>query len=271
MKRMNDSMTDRQGARLKQGPLLAVVFLAVTFALTWAAFLPLILRRTHAESTAGILLLVLGIGAPSITALVLVALSAGREGVRELWRGGTRWRVGVRWYAAVLIIPGLAWGAASAVAAAVGAEAPPVNPLIPALVSGLLAGMLEEFGWSGLAFPALQARYGFLRAGVAMGCIVAVWHLPFFFTPGTTQSRSSFLVFLLTLIPARIIFGWIYNGSGGSILLTVLLHASGNAWSEVLGQGPAVADAAGLTVMLVFWVVAIGVLLKHRTPASRQA
>lgn len=131
--------------------------------------------------------------------------------------------------------------------------------------------MLEEFGWSGLAFPALQARYGFLRAGVAMGCVVAVWHLPFFFTPGTTQSRSSFRVFLLTLIPARIIFGWIYNGSGGSILLTVLLHASGNAWSEVLGQGPAVADAAGLTVMLVFWVVAIGVLLKNRTPAPRQA
>lgn len=64
--------------------------------------------------------------------------------------------------------------------------------------------MLEEFGWSGLAFPALQARYGFLRAGAAMGCIVAVWHLPFFFTPGTTQSRSSFLVFLLTVVPARI-------------------------------------------------------------------
>jgi hypothetical protein len=49
------------------------------------------------------------------------------------------------------------------------------------------------------------------------------------------------------------------------------VHASGNAWSEVLGQGPAVADAAGLTVMLVWWVVAIGVLLKHRTPAARQA
>jgi uncharacterized protein len=268
---MNDSMTDRLSARLKKSPLLVVVFLAVTFALTWLAFLPLILRRTHPQSTTGTLLLVLGIGAPSITAFVLTALSAGREGVRELWRGGTRWRVGARWYAAVLIIPGLAWGAAWAVAAAVEAEPPPVNPLLPALISGLLAGMLEEFGWSGLAFPALQARYGFLRAGVAVGCIVAVWHLPFFFTPGTTQSRSSFLVFLLTLIPARIIFGWIYNGSGGSILLTVLLHASGNAWSEVLGQGPAVADAAGLTVMLVFWAVAVGVLLKNRTPAPRQA
>jgi membrane protease YdiL (CAAX protease family) len=268
---MQVSMTDRQGARLTRAPLLVAVFVAVTFAVTWLAFVPLILRRTDPQSATGTLLLVLGIGAPSITAFVLAALTTGREGIRGLWRGGTRWRVGARWYAAVLVIPGLAWGAALAVAAALGAEPPAFSPLVPALVSGLLAGMLEEFGWSGLAFPALQARYGFLRAGVAVGCIVAVWHLPFFLTPGTTQSRSSFLVFLLTLIPARIIFGWIYNGSGGSILLTVLFHASGNAWSEVLGQGPAVADAAGLTVMLVFWVVAIGVLRKSRRPAPAQA
>jgi hypothetical protein len=106
------------------------------------------------------------------------------DGVQGLWRGGTRWRVGARWYAAVLVVPGLAWGAASAVAAALGAEPPAFNPLVPALISGLLAAMLEEFGWSGLAFPTLQARYGFVRAGVAVGCIVAVWHLPFFLTPG---------------------------------------------------------------------------------------
>jgi membrane protease YdiL (CAAX protease family) len=223
---MQVSMTDRQGARLTRAPLLVAVFLAVTFALTWLAFLPLILRRTDPQSATGTLLL-LGIGAPSVTAFVLAALSASRDGVQGLWRGGTRWRVGAWWYAAVLVIPGLAWGAAWAVAAALGAEPPAFNPLVPALISGLLAGMLDEFGWSGLAFPALQARYGFLRAGVAVGCIVAVWHLPFFLTPGTTQSRSSFLVFLLTLIPARIIFGWISNGSGGSILLTVLFHASG--------------------------------------------
>jgi membrane protease YdiL (CAAX protease family) len=170
-----------------------------------------------------------------------------------------------------LIIPGLASGAAWAVAAGLGAETPAFNPLVPAVISGLLAGILEEFGWSGLAFPALQARYGFVRAGVAMGVIVAFWHLPFFFTPGTTQSASSFLVFLLTLIAARIIFGWIYNGSGGSILLTVLLHASGDAWPEALGRGPAVADAAGLTETLVYWLVAVGVLLTHRGPAPEQA
>jgi membrane protease YdiL (CAAX protease family) len=263
-------MTNWQSARLKKAPLL-VVFLVVTFALTWLAFLPLILGRTGRESTAGALLLLFGIGAPTVTAFVLAALSAGRQGVRGLWRGGTRWRVGIAWYAAVLVIPSVASGAAWAVAAGLGGEPPRFSPLIPAVISGLLAGILEEFGWSGLAFPAFQARYGFLPAGVAMGVIVACWHLPFFFTPGTTQSQSSFPLFLLTLIAARIIFGWIYNGAGGSILLMVLLHASGNTWSETLGRGPAVADAAGLTETLVYWAVAVGVLLKHRGPAPEHA
>ena len=45
------------------------------------------------------------------------------------------------------------------------------------LIFGLLAGLLEEFGWSVFAFPALQARFGLLGAGAAVGVIMAVWHL----------------------------------------------------------------------------------------------
>jgi hypothetical protein len=37
-----------------------------------------------------------------------------------------------------------------------GLIAPSIGPWVPALTSGLLAGFLEEFGWSGFAFPRLQ-------------------------------------------------------------------------------------------------------------------
>jgi hypothetical protein len=128
-------------------------------------------------------------------------------------------------------IPGLAYGGSWAMGVATGVS-PVFNPLIPALISGLLAGLLEEFGWTGLAFPALQARFGFLRAGATVGVIIAVWHLPFFLLPGTTQNASSFVMFLAILVPARIVFGWVYNGSGGSVLLAILLHAR-----ERMGRG----------------------------------
>ena len=249
------------------------LFFGITFALTWAAFLPLVLRVLSPQEGWGALLQALGIFAPTGTAFVLTALAAGRHGVRRLWWQGLRWRVGAGWYAFVLLGPGLAVGAALAVTAALGDQAPAVrlsvDAAVAAVVSGLLAGTFEEFGWSGFAFPTLQARSGFVRAGVAMGVAVALWHLPFFFAPGTTQSSSSFVFFLLQLLPARLLFGWIYNGTGGSVLLTILFHGSWNAWGELLGPGPMVADPYGLTQTALLLAAAVAVLLMARWAVPR--
>lgn len=261
-------VTETPSAQVPTSSRLALFFV-ITFALTWVMFLPFILRVLRWGSDEAQLLQALGIAAPTMTAFVLTALATGRDGVRRLWRQGTRWRVGARWYVFVLALPAIAVGAALAVAA-LGGHAPPVSlsveVVVAAVVVGLLAGLFEEFGWSGFAFPALQARYGALWAGVAMGVAVALWHLPFFFVPGTTQASTSFLIFLLGLIPARFLFGWLYIGTGGSVLLTILFHASGNAWSEILPVGPGAADTVGT---VVFWVAAVAVLLVTRRPAPR--
>jgi uncharacterized protein len=246
------------------------VFLVATLATTWLAFLPMIMGLVERTSAAGWSLLLVGVGAPSMTAFVLSAVFDGRAGVRRLGRAGTRWRVNPGWYLAILVIPGLASGGSWAVGVATGVSTV-FNPLVPALISGLLAGLLEEFGWSGFAFPALQARFGFLRAGVGVGVIMAVWHLPFFLLPGTTQHAASFVMLLVTLIAARVVYGWVYSGSGGSVLLVILLHASGNTWAEVLSQGPAVtaASAAGWTETAVFTVAALVAVWITRRRASR--
>lgn len=247
-----------------------VVFLVVTLTTTWLAFLPVIMGLVERTSVAGWSLLVLGAGAPSITAFVLSAAQDGRAGVRRLLRAGTRWRVNIGWYLAILAIPGLAYGGSWAVGSVTGVSTV-FNPLVPALISGLLAGVLEEFGWSGFVFPALQARFGFLRTGAAVGVIVGAWHLPFFLLPGTTQNAASFAMFLVILVVVRIVFGWVYNGSGGSVLLAILLHASGNTWSEVLSQGPAAttASAEGWTEIGVFAVAALVAVWITRRRASR--
>jgi membrane protease YdiL (CAAX protease family) len=247
-----------------------VVFLGVTLTTTWLAFLPIIIGFVERTSVAGWSLLVLGAGAPSITAFALSAACDGWAGVRRLARAGTRWRVNIGWYLAILAIPGLASGGSWAVGAATGVSTA-FNPLVPALISGLLAGLLEEFGWSGLVFPALQARFGFLGAGAAVGVIVAVWHLPFFLLPGTTQNASSFVMFLVILVAVRIVYGWVYNGSGGSVLLAILLHASGNTWSEVLHQPPAAttASAAAWTQTGVFAITALVAVWTSRRRATR--
>ena len=257
-----------------QRPGAVVAFLATAIGLSWLAFLPLIVGVVSPESTMGTVLLPLvGIGSPTIAAVVVVTLVSGREGLLALWRGGTRWRVGVRWYAIVALLPALAYLTSGAAMGGPDDPVPGLEGWIGAVISGLLVGALEEFGWSGFAFPALQSRYGFLWAGVAMGLIVAVWHLPLFLTPGQPQTRFGFAPFLLSLIPVRILFGWIYNSTQASILLCVLLHASGNAWSVILNAPAPQFNTAWAAGTAVFLLAAALVLLTRagrrvETPAG---
>jgi uncharacterized protein len=269
-------MTSSTEAAVRR-PVALAAFLVVAFGLSWIALLPLIVGAVGPTSTAGTVFLPLvAIGSPGIAAFVVVGLFAGRAGVSALLRAGGRWRVRIRWYAVVVLLPLLAY--ALAVAAQVGstgelpALGPPVEVWIAAIVSGLLAGMLEEFGWSGIAFPALLARFGLLLAGTATGVIVALWHLPLFLIPSQPQSTFSFVPFLITLTVVRILFGWVYLGAGGSVLLCVLFHASGNAWSEVLPVPRPDFTVAWMVETAVFAIAAIAVLAwwRHRRPTGRR-
>jgi hypothetical protein len=67
---MNEVLFDRHDAKLVGLPRL-VVFLIATFTVTWLAFLPMILGGAGRGSVLGNLLLLLGIGAPSITDAVV--------------------------------------------------------------------------------------------------------------------------------------------------------------------------------------------------------
>jgi uncharacterized protein len=250
-----------------------LLFLGITFAVTWACFLPFVLGRLHWGAGEGQLLRVLAIGAPSLTAFVLTALAAGRAGVRGLWRQGTRWRVGPGWYAFVLLGPGLAIGAGLAVTAALRGQVAPVSlsieVVLAAVISGLLAGALEEFGWSGFAFPGLQARFGLFAAGAMVGAFLAVWHLPLFFIPGLPHAAGSFPLFLAAGIPLRIVFGWIYIGTGGSILLMILFHGALNAWADILSLPTAQAEPTWLVFTVLLWMAVVILLRTERGVTPR--
>ena len=241
-------------------PMALAAFLVLVFGLSWLAFLPIIVGAVSPSSTAGTLILPLvGIGSPIIAAFVVCGLFAGRAGVTALLRAGGRWRVRLRWYALAILLPLVAYTVSLLAGRGWTGEVAAPDVSIAAVVSGLLVGTLEEFGWSGFALPALRARFGLLRTGAAMGIVVALWHLPLFLTPGQPQRSFSFVPFLLTLILVRTIFAGLYVGSGGSVLLCVLLHASGNAWTQVLPVRVPHFSGAWLVETAVFTVAAIAV------------
>ena len=106
------------------------------------------------------------------------------------------------------------------------------------LMTTLLTGGNEEIGWQGFLQPSLEKILPFPLATVATGLIWAVWHLPLFFMPGTSQAGTSLLVFTAACLLSRFWLAALYKVSQ-SILYCVLFHGAINTIGEgiFLGKG----------------------------------
>ena len=106
-----------------------------------------------------------------------------------------------------------------------------VNFVLVLLLGGPLG---EEFGWRGYALPALQERYSWRFASLILGVVWGVWHLPLFYIADTAQSHIPFALFMLSTIALSVLFTWLFNRAGGSVLPALVLRTSVNAWSWVI-------------------------------------
>jgi uncharacterized protein len=93
--------------------------------------------------------------------------------------------------------------------------------------------LFEEPGWRGFALPRLQRRSAPVAAAVVLGILWAIWHATEYLDPefarangGLTLSGAG--VFLLAAVCFSIIIAWVFNHTGGSILIAILLHGSIN-------------------------------------------
>ena len=206
---------------------------------------------------------------PLVAALVVIGLTDGRAGYRDLGARMIRWRVGWVWWLvavgtplAVLAVAAVAnvavWGAPAPVLAtmawsqfALGAAVRLVNPL-----DGPLG---EEPAWRGYALPQLQARRSPLAAGLVLAPIVALWHLPLVVT-GQLAVVGLPITFAITLF-----YVWLFNRTGGSVLTAMAFHiAQGTVSYGALGF---TGDAAARMDWLVgaLWVaLALAVIVLDR-------
>lgn len=108
-----------------------------------------------------------------------------------------------------------------------------------ALVVLFLAGSLEEFGWRGFAQPRLQQRISAFTAALGIGLAWALRHLPLFYLYDVPayDPAGFWTTHLGSLLLSSVLYAWLYNGSGGSLLLPMVAHA--------LGDMPALAAPVG--------------------------
>ncbi|GAY09619.1 CAAX amino terminal protease family protein [Pseudonocardia sp. N23] len=292
-----DMTTSDVGARsgearvgvLARHPL--VWFFVIAAAGAWVVELPVILSRTgtgllpYTLPPLVVLLLIAGatFTGPTVAAFVMVRVTEGPEGPKRLLRRYVQWRVPFRWYLFVLlVIPVSEVVGAIVVPGAVGS----VQPVTSALVAGyplaflttfLLGGPLgEEPGWRGFALPRLQARFGPLAGATVLGVLWALWHFPLFWsgvwTPLTAANMIMFLV-MITLL--TIVMAWVFNNVGGSLLLTMLMHASFNTFADKvvapLFPAPLLNDYVLLPELIGFGLVAVIVIVATRGRLSYAA
>jgi membrane protease YdiL (CAAX protease family) len=219
--------------------VLAYALLA--YAVTWALWLPYYL------SSAGLgllpfplpgLVVVLGQYGPSVAAFTLAAFTGGGPAVRGLIRRYGQWRVSLGWYLLVIVGPlallvlTLVGRVGVAPLEAAGPDGPSIalEYLLSVLVLKLVLGgaLGEEAGWRGFALPRLQARHGPLRGSLILGAIWAGWHAPLYLDPVRVVQNPP-LPFAIGLLALAVVYTWVYNHTGGSLLLAILLHAGVNS------------------------------------------
>jgi membrane protease YdiL (CAAX protease family) len=247
---------------IRKHPLVA--FFVLAYALSWWPW-PL-----YAAGIPGEPFLAFG---PLLAAVIVIALTAGRHGLRALVARMFRWRVGWRWYAVALALPLSVDALASVINVALGAPAPSFDLGAPwytvivvfaiRLVNPMDGPLGEEPGWRGFALPGLQHTRSPLVATSILALLVTGWHLPLVLGSGSNPLAP---FALLGTFAVTFWYTWVFNHTNGSVLITLIMHAADGTFFGLLTAGLGHADLErGLLLKVVLvCVVTIGICILDR-------
>jgi uncharacterized protein len=215
-------------------------------------------------------------GAPFIAALIVIPLTQGLSGLKELGLRMIRWRVRWYWYVVAIGVPLAVVSLTAGLNVALGASAPSlasygsITTVLMVFAFRLVnpgdGALGEEPGWRGFALPGLQGSgYSPLVSTLILGVLVTGWHVPLLFLEEGLLRPSIIVGFLLGTMAVTFWYTWLFNRTGGSVLMTIVSHGVqgtitiGGLWS--VGADFA---RANLLTGIVLLVVAIGLVVFDR-------
>jgi membrane protease YdiL (CAAX protease family) len=204
---------------------------------------------------------------PLIAALIVIGMTEGRSGYRALGSRMIRWRVGWIWWAVAIGMPLAVLAVATAANVGVWDASVPVDLAWAGIalnfavrfVDPLDGPLGEEPGWRGYAVPQLQRSRTPLTSAVLLGVVVAAWHLPLV-VAGRLGAIGLVGTFAITLV-----YSWLFNRTGGSVLLTMVFHVVQGTFSmAALGFVGADATRMDWLTGALWCLIAAGLVIGDR-------
>jgi membrane protease YdiL (CAAX protease family) len=248
---------------VKRHPL--ITFFVLAYALAWIIESPLVFFGDSVSDTQVLVVQILSSNVPSVVAIMLTAIVLGGGALRKLLGRLMIWRVNPLWYLVVFLGPVALAGGVVGLNALIGGPALSVGMSLLgvlfffafSIVPGSALG--EEIGWRGYALPRLQTRMSALSAALILAPIWGMWHLPLWVAGWLQGDRTpaQFAAFLVSAFALSVILTWMYNSTGGSLLLVVLLHATVNLPLTLVTDVPPNLMYFGLLVVAAIVVVIV--------------
>ena len=243
-------------------------YFILCFVFSWTCFISVaLISRTSSAASPELkavqyILGLLGTIAPSLVALWLTSRTGVPGQTEKLLGKVVKWDVNIKWYffaASFMLVVKLSVAALYKLITG----AWPVfgqETLLIMLVAILISTWVqagEEIGWRGFALPRMSAKFGLPVSTLLLGVIWAVWHLPLFFVKGSSTFGQSFPLFFVQVTMMSVVLGWLYWRTGGSLLLTMIMHAAINNTKDIVPSSvPGATEVFALSNSLVGWLTA---------------
>ncbi len=231
------SMEDKASGPIRRYPVVSFYLLA--FAISWLGWFPQTLYHYGLFPFDSPLFTFAGAAGPTLAAVIVLWRIEGRDSLPGLFARLFQRRASRRWYLFVFLF----WFAAPAVALGLGTFFGQAFPslslfawpaLLPVFLTMLLSNVWEEIGWRGFALPRLQGRYSDLSVTFIMGLSWSMWHLPLLLDPFSPMAALPWPGEILFSLALTVIYVWLYNNTGGSLLFVTIFHAMSNTVAFVL-------------------------------------
>jgi len=243
-----------------------ILYFLIAFAFTWVFWIPEALAMRGRLGSSTLVEFFLGPNNPAawgplVAAFSLTYLNEGVEEVISLLKRAVDIRFAKVWWIPTVLLFPLIYGGALFIAKLSGEVIPEkfwlTSPflIVVYFIQILLTGgpLQEEFGWRGYALPRLQVRFNALISSVILGVFWSLWHIPYFFIGGEVVYHYIW-GHLLSSILISILITWLFNNTGGSILVALISHNMFNV-SNVLF--PALETHVGSLFYLIFIIATV--------------